>query len=178
MIITSLILAMAVLLGVLLWNVALRHGPVISTLEEWESRRLPVNLKTVWLLIDPAEEEYLRRQLPRAAFLTIRRERARLARRCVERVRKNATMILQMSGTAVSGPDAQLAAAARELSVLAAQVRANAILVQWRLWLCCVLPEVDISGFLQPDCKKLLDRSIELFRRTPVFLSKAHVPAV
>ncbi len=168
MIVASLIFGLSILLGALIWKIAVRPGPAISTLEEWESRKLHVNLKTVSLLISRDEEAYLKSCLPADLFRKIQRKRTLLAKQCVERVGENAAMLLQLTERAASSSDAEVAAAARQLSSMAVQVRLNAFLASWWLCLKWIFPTAEIhvpSRCL--DCKHLIEGNLAfLFRES------------
>lgn len=144
MVTTTLVLGLAVLLAALIWKIALRPGPAISTPKEWERRKLWANAKSFALLIDKEGEAYLKRSLPRHLFSVIQRKRTMLAKECAERIGKNAAMLLQLAQRAESSPDPRVAAAARQLSSMAVRVRINALLAVWCLRMKWIFPAADI----------------------------------
>lgn len=141
---TTLVLGLVVLLTALIWKIAVRPNPAISTVEEWNKRKLWVNAKNFALLIDEEEESYLKRSLPPDLFSVIQRKRTILAKNCAERIGKNAAMLLQLAKRAESSPDARVAAAARQLSSLAVRVKLNSFLAVWYLRLKWMFPAAEI----------------------------------
>ncbi len=142
---TTLIFGLAILLATLIWKIALRSVPPISTLEEWEKRKLCVNAKSFALLIDREGEAYLRRSLPPRVFSVVQRKRTMLAKECAERIGKNAAMLLQLAERAEYSPDPRVAAAARRLSNIALRVKLNALLAVWCLRFKWMFPAVEIG---------------------------------
>ncbi len=141
---TALVLGLVVLLTTLIWKIAVTPSPAISTLQEWDKRKLWVNAKNFALLIDEQEESYLRRSLPPDLFFVIQRKRTMLARDCAERIGKNAAMLLQLAQRAESSPDPRVAAAARQLSSMAFRVKLNSLLAVWCLRMKWMFPTAEI----------------------------------
>lgn len=141
---TTLVLGLAVLLTALIWKIAVRSSSAISTLQEWDKRKLWVNAKNFALLIDEEEEAYLKRSLPPRLFSVIQRKRTMLAKDFAERIGKNAAMLLQLAQRAESSPDPRVAAAARQLSSMAVRVKLNALLAVWCLRMKWMFPTAEI----------------------------------
>jgi hypothetical protein len=167
MIISALVFALCIALGVFLFRIALRSRPHASTIQEWNTRRSLVNLEAVALLIDPTEEQYLKSQLPAELFRDIQRKRAALARRCIYQVSTNAALVLHLADTVAAGSDRETAAAARELSHLAIRVRMNAMSAVFWLWLKWLWPAADIRVHLQSrDYRNLVDKMFPWLEQT------------
>ena len=170
MIVAISIFGLSILLGVLIWKLALSPGVRISTLQEWESRRFYVNIRSLELLLDSGEEAYLKRSLPPELFRQIQRKRILLARRFVERVGKNAVMLLQLAEK--KGSSTETHAAARDFTNIALRVRLNAIIAGWSLCVRWIFPAAEIHiGSRCLDYKHLIDRNAALI------ISDAVVPA-
>lgn len=161
MVATALIFGLAALLAALIWKIALRPVPAISTLAEWDKRKLCVNAKSFALLIDQGEEAYLKCSLPPHLFFVIQRKRIMLAKDCATRIGKNAGMLLQLAQRAERSPDPRVAAAARRLADMALRVKLNALLAVWCLRLKRMFPTADIrvpSRYL--DHKHLMEMTL------------------
>jgi len=142
--ITIAVFGLAGLLAWLLWGSLGSRTSIIGSTEDWEQRKLWVNVKSFALLIDREEESYLRRSLPTHVFLRIQRKRTELAADCAQRIGQNAALLWQLAQRAAHDPDPAAAAAARELSSTALRVRANAYLAVWCLRIKRVFPSFDI----------------------------------
>jgi hypothetical protein len=72
-----LIIAVAVPAILLLAVLITRHGSQVSSLEEVERQWQKVDMEAFLNLVDPAEERYLRRNLPASEFRSLQRLRVR-----------------------------------------------------------------------------------------------------
>ena len=168
MVTTTLIFGLAILLAILIWKIALRSVPPVSTLEEWHRRKLWVNAKSFALLIDRKGEAYLKRSLPPRVFSVVQRKRTMLAKECAERIGKNAAMLLQLAERAEYSPDPRVAAAARRLSNLALRVKLNALLAVWCLRIKWIFPAIEIriaSRYLAHN--RLIEMSLASLNQGP-----------
>src|SRR5260221_7322171 len=136
----------------LVWA-ALRPGlPQIRSLDDWEARKHDVNLDAFRVLLDPVEEQYLRRSLPPPEFRIFQRRRLMLAMRSLELVGKNAVMLIKLGQLAKAGANPSLAREAEELIYGALRLRVNLLLVQPYLGLKWLFPgwEVSVPVFSLP----------------------------
>src|SRR5260370_38393160 len=89
MVSTITILLASVLSLYLVWTI-LRPGiPSIASLADWETKNHAVNPELFRVLLDPAEERYLRQSLPSREFQLFQRKRIGLALRRLDLVEHN-----------------------------------------------------------------------------------------
>jgi len=104
----------------------------------------PIDVEAFRNLIDPDEDEYLRRRLPAAQFRTVRRERLRAMAAYVHVAAGNAAVLVRVGDAAVANGDVQVAEAAHQLVNDALLLRRNCILALGRIYLALAWPN---SGF-------------------------------
>jgi hypothetical protein len=152
MVSTLTILFAAGLCLLLVWAV-LRSGlPPIKSLDDWEAKKHEVDLDAFRLLLDPAEEQYLRASLPEPEFRAFQRRRLQLALGSLDRVGKNAIMLIKLGQLAKVGAKPGLAREAEELMQGALRLRVNLLLVQPCLGLKWLIPgwTVSVPAFALP----------------------------
>ncbi|HVP44386.1 MAG TPA: hypothetical protein VMS96_13210 [Terriglobales bacterium] len=149
MTITIIFVAAGFGLAVFLFSVARGTTAAKGTLEEVGSATRPVDLAAFRNLVDPAEDEFLRTNLPAAAFRRVQRERLRAAIVYVERSAANAAVLLRI-GEALSREDAEAAAMGREIANTALRLRVYALLVlailHARVWFPSITTPVQEVG--------------------------------
>jgi hypothetical protein len=152
MVSTLTILFASVLCLVLVWVVVRPGLPRIGSLADWEARKHEVDLAAFRLLLDPAEEEYLRTSLPPPQFRSFQRRRLRLALDSLDMVGKNAAMLMKLGQLAKSGSNPKLAQEAEDLIHGTLRLRVNLSLVQPCLWLKWLFPgwRVSVPAFAIP----------------------------
>jgi hypothetical protein len=104
----------------------------------------PINVKAFRNLINPAEDEYLRRRLPPGLFRMVRRERLRAMAAYIHVAANNATVLVRVGQTALASADPRVAEAAHKLVNDALLLRRNATLALLRIYLALAWPN---SGF-------------------------------
>jgi len=145
MITTALLIAFAlVVVGVLIRAVRRRRYPV-PDLQALEAYTRPVDLAAFRNLIDPAEEDYLRENLPTGEFHSLQRERLRAALEYVRRTAYNGAVLLRVGEAARRDPNPEVAAAARTLVNDALRLRMNAMLAMVVLYGRIAMPGARIS---------------------------------
>ena len=152
MVSTLIILFASLLCLLVVWSV-LRSGlPQVRTLDDWESGKHEVDLGAFRLLLDPAEEAYLRASLPVPEFRTFQRQRLRLALNSLELVGKNAAMLMKLGQLAKHEANPKLAQQAEELIYGTVRLRVNLMLVQPCLWLKWLFPgwRMSVPAFAIP----------------------------
>jgi hypothetical protein len=152
MVSTLTILFAAGLCLLLVWAV-LRSGlPQIQSLDEWEAQKHEVDLDAFRLLLDPAEEQYLRASLPEPEFRAFQKRRLQLALGYLDLVGKNAIMLIKLGQLAKVGANPGLAREAEELTQGALRLRVNLLLVQPYLGLKWLFPgwTVSVPAFALP----------------------------
>src|ERR1700693_6054340 len=96
MVSTLIILCVSLLSLYLVWTI-LRPGlPQIKSLEDWETNKHEVDPDVFRVLLDPAEQQYLRQSLPPHEFRVFQRRRTALALRSLELVGENAAMLMKL----------------------------------------------------------------------------------
>jgi hypothetical protein len=99
-----------------------------------------VDLRAFRNLVDPEEEEYLRRNLPPADFRRIQRERLRAAVEYIRCAAFNAAVLMQFAEAARRSPDPATAQAAVKLIDNAIRLRTYAFQAIPKLYLAMVFP--------------------------------------
>src|SRR5712691_5906913 len=120
-----IVIAAALALGIIL------RLAVTQTLQAKRSTNLPVSIRPIDVqafrnLIDPAEDEYLRRRLPASEFRVVRRQRLRAMAAYVHAAERNAAVLIVIGQGALTAADAETAEAARRLVDNALLLRRNA----------------------------------------------------
>jgi uncharacterized protein (DUF433 family) len=145
MITTALLIVFALLAVLVLWRVARRQHLPVPDLQALAEYTRPVDLAAFRNLVDPAEEDFLRAQLPADKFRAIQRERLRAALQYVERAAHNGAILLRVGEAARGDPNPEVAAAGRELVDNALRLRLNARLATVVLYGRMVMPGARIS---------------------------------
>ena len=104
----------------------------------------PIDVEAFRNLINPAEDEYLRRCLPAAQFRVVRRERLRAMAAYVHVAAGNAAVLVRVGGAALAGGDTRVAEAAHDLVNDALLLRRNCTLALARIYMALAWPN---SGF-------------------------------
>lgn len=135
---------LAALLGLALYRVAM--GPT-GGLAEARSKALiePLDVLAFNNLIDPAEENFLRENLPPSSFRDIQRLRMRAAIEYVTCASRNAALLITLGKDLNSVAEGQRSQQARELVTAAVQLRLLSILVLCLLWIKIAFPGLRLS---------------------------------
>jgi hypothetical protein len=97
-------------------------------------------------LVDPAEDDYLRRRLPASEFRVVRRERLRATAVYVRAAGSNAGVLVTMGQNALSASDAHTAEAARQLVNDALLLRRNAAFAVLRIYVALAWPNSGLAA--------------------------------
>jgi hypothetical protein len=100
----------------------------------------PIDIEAFRNLINPAEDDYLRRRLPPAQFRMVRRERLRAMAAYVHIAGRNAVALVQVGESALDGGDPRLAGAALQLVNDALLLRRNTTVARLRICLALAWP--------------------------------------
>ena len=119
-----IVIAAALALGIIL------RLAVTQTLQGKRSTNLAVSIRPIDVeafrnLINPAEDEYLRRRLPANRFRGVRRERLRAMAAYVHVAGSNAAVLVRVGEAALATGDARIAGAAQQLVNDALLLRRN-----------------------------------------------------
>jgi hypothetical protein len=106
----------------------------------------PIDVEAFRNLINPAEDHYLRRNLPAAQFRMVRRERLRATAAYVQVVSNNAGVLVRIGEAALASGDANLAAAAGELVNDALLLRRNTTVALARIYLALAWPYSEFAA--------------------------------
>lgn len=126
--VTFILVAAALCLAGFLWLVVRGSSQAKGTLEDVGTVTRPVDLEAFRNLVDPGEDQYLKKNLPAAMFRSVQRERLRAALVYVERSANNATVLLRL-GEALGREDAASAEMGREIADAALRLRVYALMV-------------------------------------------------
>ena len=139
------ILALAVIVGLSVSNVLQQSRPI-------DGKRLePIDLEAFRNLVDPAETQYLRRQLPPIEFRKVQRTRLRAANEYLQAAGHNAALLAEIGQKALSSKDQNTAEAAQRLVESALLLRRNVFVAQARIYIALAWPMAGpvTTGLLQ-----------------------------
>ncbi len=128
-----LVLAAAFAL-ILILSVSLSRG-----LQLWGRPQLsrgiqPIDVEAFRNLVDPAEDDYLRRRLTSAEFRLVQRERMRAVAAYIRTAGQNAAVLVSIGQAALASDNPQTAEAARQLVENALLLRRNAAFALLRIY--------------------------------------------
>jgi hypothetical protein len=104
----------------------------------------PIDVEALRNLINPAEDDYLRRRLRPGQFRVVRRERLRAMAAYVHVAASNAAVLVRVGEAALAGGDPRVAEAAHQLVNDALLLRRNATFALTRIYVALAWPN---SGF-------------------------------
>jgi hypothetical protein len=116
-------------------------------------------------LINPAEDEYLRRRLSPAACRTVRLARLRAMAAYVQVAGSNAAVLMRVGEAALAGGDPRLAEAAGQLVNDAILLRRNTTLALVRIYVAMVWPSSEFAALRVVDRYERLSGSAMLLGR-------------
>jgi uncharacterized protein YunC (DUF1805 family) len=131
----------------------------------------PIDIEAFRNLIDPAENEYLRRRLPAAEFRVVRRERLRAMAGYVHIAASNAAVLVRVGEVALASGDSRISGAAQEVVNDALLLRRNTTVAMARIYLALAWPN---SGFA---AVRVVDR-YEQLSGAAMLLGRLQNPAV
>lgn len=131
----------------------------------------PIDIGAFRNLIDPAEENYLRRRLPPAQFRVVRRARLRAMAAYIQVAGSNAAVLVRIGQAALASGDPQVAGAAHRLVNDALLLRRNTAIALVRIYLALAWPN---SAFGAP---RVIER-YEQLSGAAMLLGRLQNPAV
>lgn len=146
----------------LVWTIFRPGLPQIKSLEDWETKNHAVDPELFRVLLDPAEESYLRQSLPPQEFRRFQRKRISLALRWLNLVGENAAMLMKLGQLAKAGANPGLAREAEDLIDAALRLRLNMALAEPCLWLKWLFPDWTLS---LPTAEIRYEELLEYFSR-------------
>ena len=105
----------------------------------------PIDIEAFRNLVDPAEDEYLRRRLTAAEFRLVRRKRLRAVAAYVQVAGRNAAVLVRMGQAAMTG-DSQTTEAAQRLVNSALLLRRNAAFALLRIYIALAWPNSGLAA--------------------------------
>jgi hypothetical protein len=105
----------------------------------------PIDVEAFRNLVDPVEDDYLRRRLPASEFRLVRRERLRAMAAYVRTASKNAEVLVRVGQAAMAAGDAPTVEAARRLVDNALLLRRNAAFTLLRTYIALARPNSGLA---------------------------------
>ena len=140
-----LVIAAAVALIVIL-GVALSRSLQLSAGTNLATQIQPIDVEAFRNLINPAEDDYLRRRLPAAEFRIVRRRRLRAMAAYVHTAGRNAAVLVRMGQAALAAGDVPTVEAARRLVDNALLLRRNAAFALLRIYVALAWPNSGLAA--------------------------------
>jgi len=106
----------------------------------------PIDVEAFRNLVDPAEDDYLRRRLPAAEFRAVRRKRLRAMAAYIQAANRNAKVLVSVGQAALTEGDAPTAEAARRLVDNALSLRRNAAIALVRIHIALAWPNSGLAA--------------------------------
>lgn len=136
----------AVLALIFILSVAASRSLQISSSASLAGRIQPIDVEAFRTLVDPAEDDYLRRRLSAAEFRVVRRERLRAMAAYIRIAGRNAAVLVRMGQGALTVGDADTAEAARRLVDNALLLRRNAAFALLRIYIALAWPNSGLAA--------------------------------
>jgi hypothetical protein len=131
----------------------------------------PIDVEAFRNLINPAEDDYLRRRLPPGEFRVVRRERLLAMAAYVRLAANNATVLVTAGQAALAGGNPRVGEAAHQLVNDALLLRRNATVALARIYLALAWPNSGLAAV------RVADR-YEKLSGTAMLLGRLQNPAV
>lgn len=140
-----LVVAAAVSL-VFIFGIAISRGLQVSEGNGLAGRIQPIDVEAFRNLIDPAEDDYLRRRLTASEFRLVRRQRLRAMAAYVQTAGRNAAVLVRLGQVGMASTDPQTAEAARRLVDNALLLRRNAAIALLRIYVALAWPNSGLAA--------------------------------
>ncbi len=140
-----LVIAAVVVLGVIV-RLAVSRSPLAKRSLNSATAIRSLDVEAFRNLINPAEDEYLRRRLPAAKFRQVRRARLRAMAAYVQAAGDNAGVLVGLGEAALASSDPRVAEAARQLVEHALLLRRNTTLALARIYVARALPSSSFAA--------------------------------
>jgi hypothetical protein len=125
----------------------------------------PIDVAAFRNLVDPAEDDYLRRRLPASDFRLVRRERLRAMAAYVQLAKRNAVLLVRMAQNSTRAADAQTAEAARRLEDNAHLLQRNCTFAIVKIYIALAWPNSSLAAAPVLQGYKELNNSAMLLGR-------------
>ena len=130
------LVVLAVLALVIILGVTVSRSLQVSARSSVGPKIEPLDIEAFRNLVDPREDEYLRRRLQPSEFRRIQRERLRAAATYIRIAGHNAGVLVTIGQAALASSDAATVDAAHQLVDNALLLRRNATLAMLRIYIC------------------------------------------
>jgi hypothetical protein len=145
MILTIILVLVAIFAGIFFFIAARGSAASVADVAALEGRTQPVDFVAFQNLTDPAEEEFLRDNLPARDFRRVQRERLRATMAYVNAVAGNAAVLLRLGEAARRSPNPEIAEAGLQLVNHALKVRLYAFSARIQFGMALLWPGIHIS---------------------------------
>ncbi|MGA8272240.1 MAG: hypothetical protein WB919_11830 [Candidatus Sulfotelmatobacter sp.] len=125
----------------------------------------PIDIEAFRNLINPAEDEYLRRCLPPARFRSVRRARLRAMAAYVQVASRNASVLMRLGESALASGDPRIGEAAQQLINHALLLRRNTTIALVRIYIALAYPKSGFAALRVVDRYEQLSGSAMLLGR-------------
>lgn len=146
MTIAIILVIAAVLALIFVLSVTLSRSLQIAAGSSPTTQIRPIDVEAFRNLVDPAEDDYLRRRLPASQFRVVQRKRLRAAAAYIQVAERNALVLVNMGQAALSAGDVPTAEAARRLVDNALLLRRNAAFALLRIYVAMAWPNSGLAA--------------------------------
>ncbi len=131
---------------VLILRIAVSRSLQVSVGANLPAQIQPIDVEAFRNLINPMEDDYLRRRLPASHFRQVRRARLRATSAYVRAAGRNAAVLVRIGESALSTGDPRIADAARALVNDALTLRRNATFALIRIHVALAWPNSGLAA--------------------------------
>lgn len=139
------LVVIAVLALIFLFGITVSRSRQLSRVTP-ASRLQSIDIAAFRNLVDPAEDEYLRRRLPSGEFRTVQRKRLWATAAYIQAAARNATVLVQIGQRALTASDPNTVSAARQLVDNALLLRRNATFALFRIYVALAWPNSGLAA--------------------------------
>jgi hypothetical protein len=140
------LVVLAVLALVIILGVTVSRSLQVSARSSVGPKIEPLDIEAFRNLVDPREDEYLRRRLQPSEFRRVQRERLRAAAAYIRIAGHNAGVLVTIGQAALASSDAATVDAAHQLVDNALLLRRNATLAMLRIYIALVWPQASLAA--------------------------------
>lgn len=159
-----LVIAAAVALGTIL-RIAVTQSLQVRKNSSLATTIRPIDVEAFRNLANPAEDDYLRRQLPPAQFRMVRRERLRAMAAYIQVAGANAVVLVRIGEAALASGDSRISEAAQQLVNDALLLRRNTTVARGRIYIALALPNSSFAAVRVADRYEQVSGSAMLLGR-------------
>jgi hypothetical protein len=135
------LVVLAVLALVIILGVTVSRGLQVSGSSTLGQKIEPLEIEAFRNLVNPIEDEYLRRRLQPSEFRRVQRERLRAAASYIRVAGHNAAILVSIGQAALASSDTATVEAAHQLVDNALLLRRNAAIAMLRIYVALVWPQ-------------------------------------